>query len=76
LLGRPAVATLVIGARTEAQLKDNLAVAELELTQEERARLAKVSQPALLYPYWRQARTAALRLSPTDLSRLATYLKG
>jgi aryl-alcohol dehydrogenase-like predicted oxidoreductase len=75
LLGRPAVTTLVIGARTEAQLKDNLAAAALVLTPEERARLDKVSQPTLLYPYWHQARTAASRLSPTDLSLLAPYLK-
>ena len=36
LLGRPGVSSLVIGARTEEQLADNLAAAELELTAEER----------------------------------------
>ena len=75
LLGRPAISTLIVGARNEAQLKDNLAAAELKLTGDERARLDKVSQPVLLYPYWHQAQTAAGRLSPEDLSLLAPYLK-
>ncbi len=75
LLGRPAVSSLIVGARTEAQLKDNLAAADLKLTQEERARLDKVSQPVLLYPYWHQRNSAASRLSPEDLSLIAPYLK-
>jgi hypothetical protein len=40
----------VIGARTDEQLADNLAAAELELSAEERARLDEVSAPPLLYP--------------------------
>jgi len=74
-LGRPAVTTVIIGARTEAQFKDNLAAAELKLTAEERARLDKVSQPTLLYPYWHQAWTANDRLGAADLSLIAPYLK-
>ena len=49
-LGKPGVTSLVIGARTEEQLVDNLAAADLELTAEERARLDEVSAPPLLYP--------------------------
>ena len=41
---------------------------------EERARLDKVSQPALLYPYWHQKMSAASRLSPEDLSLIGPYL--
>jgi aryl-alcohol dehydrogenase-like predicted oxidoreductase len=74
LLGRPAVTTVIIGGRTEAQFRDNLAAAEFKLTAEERARLDKVSQPPLLYPYWHQAWTAKDRLGPADLSLLAPYL--
>jgi aryl-alcohol dehydrogenase-like predicted oxidoreductase len=70
LLERPGVATLVIGARTDAQLDDNLAAADLVLTRQERARLDAVSAPPLLYPYWHQALTASDRLSPADLSLL------
>jgi aryl-alcohol dehydrogenase-like predicted oxidoreductase len=74
LLGRPAVTSVVIGARTTEQLVDNLAAAELALTAEERARLDAVSAPPLLYPYWHQAKTAADRLSPADLTLLGPHL--
>ena len=57
LLGRPGVTSLVIGARTEEQLADNLAAADLVLADEERARLDEVSAPPLIYPHWHQAKT-------------------
>jgi len=75
LLGRPGVASVVIGARTEAQLADNLKAADLVLTAEERAKLDEVSQQPLLYPYWHQASTAADRLSAADLSLIGPHLK-
>ncbi|WP_428375152.1 aldo/keto reductase [Lichenicoccus sp.] len=75
LLGRPAVASVVIGARTEAQLADNLKAADLQLSAEERTRLDAVSAPPLLYPYWHQANTASDRLSAADLSLLGPHLK-
>jgi diketogulonate reductase-like aldo/keto reductase len=74
LLGRPAVTSLVIGAKTGEQLADNLAAAELVLTAEERGRLDKVSEPPLIYPYWHQAKTARDRLSPADLTLLGRHL--
>src|SRR5688572_20560226 len=74
LLGRPGVSSLVIGARTDEQLADNLAAAELELSAEERARLDAVSAPPLIYPHWHQAKTAADRLGPADRAWLAPYL--
>lgn len=70
LLGRPAVSSVVIGARNEEQLADNLASAELALSSEELSRLDKVSRPELLYPYWHQANTASDRLGPADDSLL------
>lgn len=76
LLGRPAVTSLVLGARTSEQLADNLAAAELTLSAEERARLDAASAPPLLYPYWHQAKTAADRLSPADLTLLGPHLAG
>src|SRR5271169_6740084 len=75
LLGRPGVTSLIVGGRTEAQFKDNLAAAEVKLTGEERGRLDKVSQPTLLYPYWHQAQAASDRLGAADLALLAPYLK-
>jgi aryl-alcohol dehydrogenase-like predicted oxidoreductase len=74
LLGRPGVASVVVGARTEEQLADNLEAAELELSDEERRRLDEVSVPPLLYPYWHQAKTASDRLGPADLSLLGSRL--
>lgn len=67
LLGRPGVATLVIGGRNEAQFRDNIAAADLKLTDEERAKLDAVSKPPLLYPYWHQALTVKGRLNEADL---------
>ena len=73
-LGRPGITSLVIGARTEAQLADNLAAANLTLSSEETARLDSASLPRLLYPYWHQAKTAKDRLSPADLSLLRPFI--
>ena len=74
ILGRPAVTSLVIGARTSEQLADNLAAADLVLSAEERHRLDEVSAVKLLYPYWHQAKTARDRLSPADLTLLGPHL--
>jgi aryl-alcohol dehydrogenase-like predicted oxidoreductase len=74
LLARPGVTTVIVGARTEEQLSDNLAAAELELASEEHARLEKVSRPTLVYPFWHQMSTANDRLGPADLSLMQPYL--
>src|SRR3954471_21087263 len=66
LLGRPGVTSVVIGARTDEQLADNLQAAELQLTAGELARLGDVSPPPLPYPLWHQVKTAADRLGPAD----------
>lgn len=75
LLQRPGVASVIIGARTDAQLEDNLKSASLTLTEEEMTRLEAVSRPPLLYPYWHQCDTASDRLSPADLALIAPFLK-
>ena len=76
LLDRPAVTSVIIGARTIEQLADNLGAADLSLTTEELARLEQVSRPPLLYPYWHQAKTAADRLGAPDLALLGPHLAG
>jgi aryl-alcohol dehydrogenase-like predicted oxidoreductase len=73
-LGKPAVTSLIIGARTSEQLADNLAAASLTLSETERGQLDKISAPPLIYPYWHQARNASDRLSPADLTLLGPYL--
>jgi aryl-alcohol dehydrogenase-like predicted oxidoreductase len=76
LLARPGITTVIVGARTDEQLADNLAAAELSLSEDELRRLEEVSRPPLLYPFWHQRKTAADRLSPADLSLLGPYLDG
>jgi len=75
LIARPRVTSVIVGARNETQLQDNLLAAGLTLNNEEIERLNQVSQLPLLYPYWHQAQTAPDRLSAADLSLIAPYLK-
>ena len=52
LAAQPAVTSVILGARTEAQLADNLGAAELQLSADEIKRLSDVShQPMPDYPY-------------------------
>jgi aryl-alcohol dehydrogenase-like predicted oxidoreductase len=64
LLQRPTVATLIIGARTEEQLKQNLGAVGWQLTAEQIARLDAASSVPLPYPYWHQRGTFADRNPP------------
>lgn len=54
LLQRPTVVNVILGARNEEQLKDNLGSVGWNLTKEQVAVLDKVSQKTLPYPYWHQ----------------------
>ena len=54
LLRRPTVSTLIIGARNEEQLKQNLGAIGWELTEEQIAKLDAASEVPLTYPYWHQ----------------------
>src|SRR5215216_2481444 len=74
LLGQAGVASVIVGARTDQQLADNLRAAELELSEEERRRLDEVSALPLIYPFWHQAKTASDRLGPADLSLLGSHV--
>jgi aryl-alcohol dehydrogenase-like predicted oxidoreductase len=74
LLTREPVTSLIIGARSDEQLADNLRAASLTLSAEEVAQLEEVSRPPLQYPYWHQAATARDRLSPADRFLLGPHL--
>ncbi|WP_255950760.1 aldo/keto reductase [Streptomyces odontomachi] len=67
LLTRPAVTSLVIGARKDEQLRDNLDAVDLTLAGDEIAALDRVSAPAMIYPHWHQANLARDRFGPPDL---------
>lgn len=58
---KPGVDTVIIGARNEQQLRDNLAAANWTLTETEVERLNAVSALPLPYPYWHQQKFAAER---------------
>jgi aryl-alcohol dehydrogenase-like predicted oxidoreductase len=55
LLGRPTVSTVIMGARDEKQLRDNLAAAEWKLDPDQIAKLDAASKTARPYPYWHQS---------------------
>ena len=74
LLCRPSVASVVIGANNEAQLRTNLKAVDLQLNDNDMARLNAVSKLPLIYPYWHQALTASERLGAVDLALLGQYL--
>ena len=54
LLQRPSVANIIIGARNEKQLRDNLGAVGWNLTPEQVAKLDAASAVNLAYPYWHQ----------------------
>jgi aryl-alcohol dehydrogenase-like predicted oxidoreductase len=54
LLQRPSVSTLILGARNEQQLRDNLGAVGWSLTRDQIAVLDQASATPLTYPYWHQ----------------------
>jgi aryl-alcohol dehydrogenase-like predicted oxidoreductase len=62
LLAKPHVMSIIIGAKTAAQLDDNLAAVDLVLTADELARLDEVSQLPQEYPGWMFARQGSTRI--------------
>jgi aryl-alcohol dehydrogenase-like predicted oxidoreductase len=64
LTRRAGVSSVLIGARTEEQLADNLNVATWALSDEELTRLDELTVPRMLYPYWHQQFSA--RHGPAD----------
>lgn len=62
LLQRPTVCNIIIGARNEEQLKQNLGAVGWKLTTEQLKKLDTVSERPEAYPYWHQHKT--LNLNP------------
>jgi aryl-alcohol dehydrogenase-like predicted oxidoreductase len=54
LLRKPTIASVIIGARDEKQLRDNLTAASFTLTSAQVAKLDEASAPQVAYPYWHQ----------------------
>jgi aryl-alcohol dehydrogenase-like predicted oxidoreductase len=55
LLQRPTVANVIIGARDEKQLRDNLGAVGWSLSKEHVAKLDAASDTIPIYPYWHQS---------------------
>lgn len=64
LLQRPTVSSLVVGARTEEQLKENLACAGWNLTVGQIKKLDAASDTQPTYPYWHQLQKPGLNPPP------------
>ena len=64
VLAKPWVTSVIIGARTEAQLDDNLAAGKLQLTKEEIAKLDELSKLPSEYPDWMLERQGQQRMPP------------
>ncbi len=54
LLRKPTVSTIVIGARNEEQLKQNIGAEGWRLTPDQVSKLDEASAPSIPYPYWHQ----------------------
>src|SRR6202521_5448000 len=66
LLAKPVVTSVIVGAKRLDQLQDNLAAAELILTQDELRQLDEVSVLPPEYPGWVLPFQGADRLEPVD----------
>ncbi len=64
LLQRPTVASIIIGARNEEQLKQNLAAAGWNLDADQVAKLDAASNVTPAYPYWHQRQFLQLNPPP------------
>ena len=73
-LTKPGVTSLIVGSRTEEQLSDNLASADLQLSEDEVRRLDEVSLQHLLYPHWHQANAASDRIGPSTEALLRPHI--
>lgn len=66
VLQRPSVSTVIIGARDEAQLQQNLAATGWALSSDQMSRLDDASAKPRIYPYWHQAQFEERNPFPTD----------
>ena len=66
LMSKRGVTTVVVGARREEQLIDNLGAADLKLSSDEIDALDVVSAPDMVYPHWHQAACVGDRFNDTS----------
>jgi aryl-alcohol dehydrogenase-like predicted oxidoreductase len=66
LLQRPSVSTVIIGARNEEQLRQNLGAVGWNLTAEQVRKLDEASAVPVTYPYWHQKKFKSRNPFPTE----------
>ncbi len=69
LLQRPSVSTVIVGARDEKQLRQNLGAAGWSLSTEQMAKLDRASDRTPVYPYWHQRQFTERNPSPVPLEK-------
>ena len=75
LKDRPGVTSLIIGARNEAHLKDDLAAAEITLDQDDIDRIEAATRPAPQYPYWHRVVSGMDRIDRAEKTFIDHYRK-
>jgi len=73
LLTRPAITSLVLGGRDEAQFRENFKALELKLGADELKRLDDASRLPLVYPFWHQHNFGLPRFNEADMALHASY---
>jgi aryl-alcohol dehydrogenase-like predicted oxidoreductase len=68
VLQRPSVVSIVVGARNEEQLRQNLGAVGWTLTAEQMSRLDTASETRPIYPYWHQRGFPALNPPPVPVA--------
>lgn len=72
---RPNVGPVVIAARKEEQLRENIDSFEIELTKEEHAKIEAIARPEAIYPLWHRAMNGMSQSSPSEKTYLEGYKK-
>ncbi len=73
LKAQPLVGPIVLGARTDAQLRDNLGADAITLTPAQHDRIEAVGRPAPIYPFWHRAVNASERATPGEAAFLRRW---
>lgn len=66
---RPSIATVILGARNEQQLRQNLGAVGWSLSREQVAKLDSASEVTPIYPYWHQRQFVERNPAPVSLPR-------
>jgi aryl-alcohol dehydrogenase-like predicted oxidoreductase len=72
---RPNVGPIVIAARNEEQLKENIASFDIQLAPEEHDQIESAARPIPIYPLWHRAMSAPEMASPSEITYLDGYKK-